>query len=144
MGLFSALAGLRSAHLPPPGVRRLQVVSRSVEVEAPGVASANREVTVRPAVDAALDAGVGETLALFERRLPANEQPELIDVAAWDGLPADPRPQRSRFDTTSGGSSEGTGTPETKRAPSHGLPNFARRQTSIRRLLRGVPDPAPA
>jgi hypothetical protein len=51
--------------------------------------------------------GVGETLALFERRLPANEQPELIDVATWDGLPADPRPQRSHSDTAPGESSEG-------------------------------------
>jgi RES domain-containing protein len=53
--------------------------------------------------------GVGETLALFERRLPAEEQPELIEVTTWDGLPADPRPQRSRFDTASGGASDGSG-----------------------------------
>lgn len=53
--------------------------------------------------------GVGETLAIFERRLPAEEQPQLIDVATWDGLPADPRPQRSRFDTASGGTSDGSG-----------------------------------
>jgi hypothetical protein len=53
--------------------------------------------------------GVGETLALFERRLPAEEQPELIEVTTWDGLPADPRPRRSRFDTTSGGASDGSG-----------------------------------
>lgn len=53
--------------------------------------------------------GVGETLALFERRLPAEEQPELIDIATWDGLPADPRPGRSRLDTTLGGAPEGSG-----------------------------------
>jgi hypothetical protein len=53
--------------------------------------------------------GVGETLALFERRLPAEEQPELIDLATWDGLPADPRPGRSRLDTTLGGAPEGSG-----------------------------------
>lgn len=53
--------------------------------------------------------GVGETLALFERRLPAEEQPELIEVTTWDGLPADPRPQPSRFDTASGGASDGSG-----------------------------------
>jgi RES domain len=55
--------------------------------------------------------GVGETLAIFERRLPAEEQPELIDVATWDGLPADPRPTRSSgFDATSGsGSGDGPG-----------------------------------
>lgn len=35
--------------------------------------------------------GLGETLAIFERRLPAEEQPELIDVATWEVLPADPR-----------------------------------------------------
>lgn len=35
--------------------------------------------------------GMGETLALFERRLPANEQPELIDSQSCDGLPPDPR-----------------------------------------------------
>ena len=35
--------------------------------------------------------GIGETLAIFERRLPADEQPVLIDVLTWQGLPADPR-----------------------------------------------------
>jgi len=35
--------------------------------------------------------GVGETLAIFERRLPADEQPAVIDVLTWQGLPADPR-----------------------------------------------------
>jgi RES domain-containing protein len=50
--------------------------------------------------------GVGETLALFERRLPAEEQPELIDVATWSGLPPDPRSHRtSSGDATSGGGS---------------------------------------
>jgi len=50
--------------------------------------------------------GVGETLAIFERRLPAEEQPELIDVITWSGLPADPRPhQTSSGDATSGGGS---------------------------------------
>jgi len=53
--------------------------------------------------------GVGETLALFERRLPAEEQPELIDIATWDGLPTDPRPGRSRLDSTLGGAPEGSG-----------------------------------
>lgn len=36
--------------------------------------------------------GMGETLALFERRLPADEQPVLINTLTWNGLPADPRP----------------------------------------------------
>ncbi len=54
--------------------------------------------------------GIGETLAIFERRLPAEEQPELIGATTWDGLPADPRPHSSsRFDTASGGASDGTG-----------------------------------
>jgi hypothetical protein len=35
--------------------------------------------------------GMGETLALFERRLPADEQPVLIDSLTWEGLPPDPR-----------------------------------------------------
>jgi hypothetical protein len=35
--------------------------------------------------------GLGETLALFERRLPADEQPVLLDTLTWEGLPADPR-----------------------------------------------------
>jgi hypothetical protein len=35
--------------------------------------------------------GVGETLALFEQHLPADELPELIDSEVWDVLPADPR-----------------------------------------------------
>lgn len=52
--------------------------------------------------------GVGETLALFERRLPAEEQPALIGFTTWDGLPTDPRSQRSRFGTTQDGASEET------------------------------------
>jgi RES domain-containing protein len=39
--------------------------------------------------------GMGETLALFERRLPADEQPVLLDTLTWEGLPADPRPAAS-------------------------------------------------
>lgn len=35
--------------------------------------------------------GMGETLALFERRLPASEQPVLLDTLTWEGLPPDPR-----------------------------------------------------
>lgn len=35
--------------------------------------------------------GLGETLALFERHLPANEQPVLLREERWDGLPPDPR-----------------------------------------------------
>lgn len=35
--------------------------------------------------------GIGETLALFERRLPASEQPVLLDTLTWEGLPPDPR-----------------------------------------------------
>ena len=35
--------------------------------------------------------GLGETLALLERRLPADEHPELIEERLWEGLPADPR-----------------------------------------------------
>jgi RES domain-containing protein len=35
--------------------------------------------------------GMGETLALFERRLPAEEQPLLLDTLTWEGLPEDPR-----------------------------------------------------
>lgn len=35
--------------------------------------------------------GMGETLALFERRLPADEQPVLLNTLTWEGLPADPR-----------------------------------------------------
>jgi hypothetical protein len=34
---------------------------------------------------------MGETLALFERRLPADEQPVLLDTLTWERLPADPR-----------------------------------------------------
>lgn len=53
--------------------------------------------------------GVGETLALFERRLPAEEQPELIDVATWSGLPPDPRPHRASSGDASSGSGSGDG-----------------------------------
>jgi hypothetical protein len=38
--------------------------------------------------------GLGETLALFERRLPAKEQPQLVDEVVWEHLPRDPRQQR--------------------------------------------------
>lgn len=39
--------------------------------------------------------GTGETLALFERRLPAVEQPVLLDTLTWEGLPPDPRLESS-------------------------------------------------
>lgn len=35
--------------------------------------------------------GIGETLAVFERRLPAAEQPVLVADEIWDVLPRDPR-----------------------------------------------------
>jgi hypothetical protein len=35
--------------------------------------------------------GLGETLALFERHLPATELPVIVDEEIIDGLPADPR-----------------------------------------------------
>lgn len=35
--------------------------------------------------------GLGETLALFERHLPAHELPTVIDVVEWATLPDDPR-----------------------------------------------------
>lgn len=35
--------------------------------------------------------GLGETLALFEQHLPANELPRLVGEEVWDRLPADPR-----------------------------------------------------
>lgn len=35
------------------------------------------------------------SLALFERRLPADEQPVLLDILTWEGLPTDPRRTRS-------------------------------------------------
>jgi RES domain-containing protein len=36
--------------------------------------------------------GIGETLALFERHLPASEQPILVSEELWEeGLPVDPR-----------------------------------------------------
>lgn len=38
--------------------------------------------------------GIGETLALFERNLPADEQPVLLDVLTWESLPPDPRQSR--------------------------------------------------
>lgn len=38
--------------------------------------------------------GLGETLAVFERRLPADEQPVLVDELVWEQLPADPRKPR--------------------------------------------------
>ena len=38
--------------------------------------------------------GLGETLALFEHHLPADELPTLIEDEVWDGLPDDPRQLR--------------------------------------------------
>jgi hypothetical protein len=35
--------------------------------------------------------GLGETLALFEQHLPADEMPALVADELWDVLPADPR-----------------------------------------------------
>jgi RES domain-containing protein len=40
--------------------------------------------------------GLGETLAIFERRLPADEQPVLVGETTWETLPADPRASRTR------------------------------------------------
>ena len=40
--------------------------------------------------------GIGETLAVFERRLPGAEQPVLVAEDMWDQLPPDPR--RSRLE----------------------------------------------
>ncbi len=37
---------------------------------------------------------IGETLSLFERHLSADEFPILVEVEAWDSLPADPRKPR--------------------------------------------------
>jgi hypothetical protein len=34
---------------------------------------------------------LGETLALFEQHLPADELPVLVDEEVWEQLPADPR-----------------------------------------------------
>lgn len=39
--------------------------------------------------------GIGETLALFERHLPENELPVLLDDELWDALPSDPRRLRA-------------------------------------------------
>ena len=35
--------------------------------------------------------GLGETLAIFDSRLPASEQPRLVEERTWEALPADPR-----------------------------------------------------
>lgn len=43
--------------------------------------------------------GLGETLALFEQHLPANELPTLVSEEVWDRLPADPRRLRIVPDT---------------------------------------------
>jgi RES domain-containing protein len=44
--------------------------------------------------------GLGETLALFERHLPATELPRVVRQEIWDGLPADPRRLRLVDDDT--------------------------------------------
>ena len=49
-------------------------------------------------INAPSASGHGETLALFEERLPANEFPVQVgDTVLWDGLPADPRQPRLRL-----------------------------------------------
>jgi RES domain-containing protein len=40
--------------------------------------------------------GLGETLAVFERHLPADEQPTILDEKTWEGLPVDPRTESDR------------------------------------------------
>jgi RES domain-containing protein len=45
--------------------------------------------------------GLGETLAIFERRLSADEQPVLVTELTWETLPADPRGPRPEPDTRS-------------------------------------------
>jgi RES domain-containing protein len=42
--------------------------------------------------------GLGETLAVFERRLPAAEQPVLVAEEMWETLPTDPRKLRLQPD----------------------------------------------
>jgi hypothetical protein len=44
--------------------------------------------------------GLGETLALFEQHLTADELPRLVAQEIWDGLPADPRRLRIVQDDT--------------------------------------------
>lgn len=44
--------------------------------------------------------GLGETVAIFERRLPAEEQPTIESELVWDELPADPRKLRVVDGTT--------------------------------------------
>jgi len=39
--------------------------------------------------------GMGDTLALFMRHLPAAQQPEVIDEEAWDVLPVTAHTARS-------------------------------------------------
>lgn len=52
--------------------------------------------------------GLGETLALFERRLPANEQPVQIGILTLEGLPLDPRRvNSSSADAQSSGDTRG-------------------------------------
>jgi RES domain-containing protein len=40
--------------------------------------------------------GIGETLALFDQHLPADECPELVESRLWEHLPADPREAGTR------------------------------------------------
>jgi hypothetical protein len=44
----------------------------------------------------------GETLAVFERRLPADELPELVSDELWESLPVDPRKLRVVTDQRGG------------------------------------------
>lgn|GEM_PF-5711727 len=46
------------------------------------------------------------TLALFEHRLAAEEQPILLDTLTWESLPKGPRPVRT---SAAGGQSSGEG-----------------------------------
>jgi hypothetical protein len=40
---------------------------------------------------------IGETLALFERHLPENEFPVIVDEDRWESLPPDPRTEQQRL-----------------------------------------------
>ena len=44
--------------------------------------------------------GFGETLALFDHHVPAEEWPEFVESVLWEHLPADPRVTFKRSDST--------------------------------------------
>jgi hypothetical protein len=55
--------------------------------------------------------GLGETFAVFEKHLPADEQPTVVEEISWEHLPADPRRIESETTHSTTGAEESDSDP---------------------------------